>query len=135
MSAADRAATQRQGADGNRFYAKQLARQASSHDIHDGIHRADFVKMNFLRRHPMHSRFRPGQIFKNLQTHGADRRRQISGGNYLTNILKSAMRRMTAMFMRMIMTVFMIMVVVVFMIMVVIMIMVMTMTVHMFIMV
>ncbi len=30
--------------------AQHFQRDAGAHDVHDGIHRADFVEMNFVRR-------------------------------------------------------------------------------------
>ena len=45
--------------------AEQFERDARAHNVHDGIHRADFVKMNLVRRQPVDFSFRLGNALEN----------------------------------------------------------------------
>jgi len=47
--------------------AEHFQPNTGSHYVHDGIHGADFVKMNFLRRHTVDFSFRFGDALKNGQ--------------------------------------------------------------------
>jgi hypothetical protein len=67
---------------------RAVKRNARAHDVHDGIHRADLVEMNFLRRHPMD--FALG--FRDALKHGdgffLHPRRQFTAPDELFDFLK-----------------------------------------------
>src|SRR5690606_28760044 len=49
----------------NFWFTEHLQRNARTDNIHDGIHRADFVKMHFVRRHSMDFSFSNRDALKN----------------------------------------------------------------------
>ncbi len=67
------AAAQAQGTREKTAGAEIVESDASSDDIHDGVHRAHFMKVNMLHRFSVDGRLRPGQPPKYRQRHFLDR--------------------------------------------------------------
>ena len=69
-------------------FAEQFQHNARAHDIHNGIHRADLVEMNFLRRHGREFSPPPGDALKHGDGFFLHPRRQLAAPDEFFNFRK-----------------------------------------------
>jgi hypothetical protein len=81
MGALDKAGPLDDRPGNNARLAQQLETDACAYDVHDGIHCADFVKVNLLRWHAVDFSFRNGDAMEDSQCLFFYPRRQLAAGN------------------------------------------------------
>ena len=97
------------------LYPQVIQAHTRAHNIHNGIHRAHFVEMNFFRRQAMHRTFGFGQYPEDLFCHLSGAGRQIPVGQNLQNLRQAPVYMRMAVVMMVMMMVVVIMIVFVIM--------------------